>query len=133
MKLWSAAASDESPLATFLGRHAFTDVDHHRKEHTFATGGPTLLIWDTARSDPVQSFEWGADSVTRVRFNPAEHSLIGALSNDRSVTLYDLRTGSATQKAVMQVCAPPPRVTTAARNHRVTTAHPPRNHRVTTA
>ena len=102
VKLWSAASSDDSPLATFLGRHAFTDVDHHRKEHTFATGGPTLLIWDTARSEPVQSFEWGADSVTRVRFNPAEHSLIGALSNDRSVTLYDLRTGSATQKAVMQ-------------------------------
>jgi len=112
VKLWSAASSSSSsdddpskPLATFLGRHAFTDVDHHRKEHTFATGGPTLLLWDTARSEPVQSFEWGADSITRVRFNPAEHSLVGALSNDRSVTLYDLRTGSATQKAVMQTRA----------------------------
>lgn len=108
VKLWSATASEddnETPLATFLGRHAFTDVDHHRKEHTFATGGPTLLLWDTARSEPVQSFEWGADSVTRVRFNPAQANLVGALSNDRSVTIYDLRTGSATQKAVMQTRA----------------------------
>ena len=104
VKLWSAAASSENatPMATFLGRHAFTDVDHHRKEHSFATGGPTLLLWDTARSEPVQSFEWGADSITRVRFNPAQPNLLGALSNDRSLTLYDLRTGSALQKAVMQ-------------------------------
>ena len=55
-----------------------------------------------SRSEPVQSFEWGADSITRVRFNPAQHNLLGCLSNDRGVTLYDLRTGSATQKAVMQ-------------------------------
>ena len=67
VQLWSAsaAASDGStPLATFLGKHAFTDVDHHQKEHTFATGGPTLQLWDTSRSEPVQSFEWGADSIT---------------------------------------------------------------------
>lgn len=110
VKLWSASASASAtdaadaatPLATFLGRHAFTDIDHHKKEHNFATGGPTLLFWDTARSEPVQSFEWGADSITRVRFNPAQHNLLGCLSNDRGVTLYDLRTGSATQKAVMQ-------------------------------
>ena len=112
VKLWSASASAgatdaadaATPLATFLGRHAFTDIDHHKKEQ-FATGGPTLLFWDTARSEPVQSFEWGADSITRVRFNPAEHDLVGTLSNDRSVTLYDLRTGSALQKAVMQTRA----------------------------
>lgn len=104
VKLWSAsaAADDSTPLATFLGNHAFTDVDHHRKEHSFATGGPTLLLWDTARSEPVQSFEWGVDSITRVRFNPAQHNLLGTLSTDRSVTLFDLRTGSATQKAVLQ-------------------------------
>ena len=54
------------------GAHAFTHVDHHDKEHMFATGGPTVQLWDTSRSEPVQSFEWGADSVTRVRFNPAD-------------------------------------------------------------
>ena len=92
-------------MATFLGRHAFTDVDHHKKEHSFATGGPILQLWDVSRSEPVQSFEWGVDSITRVRFNPAQHNLLGALSNDRSVTLYDLRTGSPMQKAVMQIIA----------------------------
>lgn len=123
VKLWSAApaasySEDDvsKPLATFLGRHAFTDVDHHRKEHTFATGGPTLLLWDTARSEPVQSFEWGADSVTRVRFNPAEHNLVGALANDRSVTLYDLRTGSAMQKGKLLFRPTLPRICTACKH-----------------
>ena len=122
VKLWSASASaaartmgsssydnddlagsdPNKPLATYLGRNAFTDIDHHKKEHNFATGGSTLLLWDTQRSEPIQSFEWGADSITKVRFNPAQHNLLGCLSNDRGVTLYDLKTGSATQKMVMQ-------------------------------
>lgn len=104
VKLWSSSASkgDEVPLATFLGKNAFTDVDHHHKEHTFATGGPTLQLWDTSRSEAVQAFEWGADSVTRVRFNPAQPNLLGCLSTDRSVRLYDLNTGSALQKATLQ-------------------------------
>ncbi len=105
VKLWSASASagDETPLATFLGKSAFSSIDHHHKEHSFATGGALLQLWDTSRSEPVQSFEWGADGVTRVRFNPAQSNLLGCLSTDRSVTLYDLNTGSAMQKCVMQV------------------------------
>lgn len=44
VKLWSARAAngDDTPLAKFLGKHGFTDVDHHHREHTFATGGPSL-------------------------------------------------------------------------------------------
>ena len=65
IKLWSASASgsDIEPLSRWLGAHAFTHVDHHHKEHMFATGGPVVQLWDTARSEPVQNFSWGADSV----------------------------------------------------------------------
>jgi len=104
IKLWSSSASgsDIEPLSRWLGAHAFTHVDHHHKEHMFATGGPVVQLWDTARSEPVQNFSWGADSVTRLRFNPVERSLLACLSNDRSVTLYDVSTGSAMQKVTMQ-------------------------------
>ena len=91
VKLWSASASSDEtePLSKWLGAHAFTHVDHHDKEHMFATGGPTVQLWDTSRSEAIQSFSWGADTVTRLRFNPVERSLLACLSNDRSVTLYD--------------------------------------------
>lgn len=104
VKLWSCAASADAsePITKFLGKHAFTDVDHQHKEHLFATGGATLLLWDTSRSEPLQSFEWGADTIMRVRFNPAQHNVLGCLSADRSVTLYDMSMGSALQKMTMQ-------------------------------
>jgi WD repeat and SOF domain-containing protein 1 len=104
VKLWSASASSDEtePLSKWLGAHAFTHVDHHDKEHMFATGGPTVQLWDTSRSEAIQSFSWGADTVTRIRFNPVERSLLACLSNDRSITLYDVSSGSAMQKMTMQ-------------------------------
>jgi len=104
VKLWSvgASSSDDAPLAKFLGKHGFHDVDHHHKEHTFGTAGSALLLWDTARSDPLQSFEWGADAITRLRFNPAQHNVLGCISSDRAVTLYDVSAGSALRKMTMQ-------------------------------
>ena len=44
VKLWSASASrgEQEPLSRWLAPHAFTHVDHHHKEHMFATGGPVV-------------------------------------------------------------------------------------------
>ena len=88
VKLWSssAASGNTEPLAKFLGKHGFTDVDHHHREHMFATGGPSVLLWDTARSEPVQSFEWGVDSITRVRFNPVIHISQSCITSDAGST-----------------------------------------------
>ena len=104
VKLWSSAAPADNlkPLARFLGRSAFNDIDHHCQEHMFATAGASLLLWDTSRAEPLQSFQWGAAAITRVRFNPAQHNMLGCISTDRSVTLYDTSTGSALQKMTMQ-------------------------------
>lgn len=36
----------------------------------FVTAGPLVELWDHKRSEPINSFSWGADSATSVRFNP---------------------------------------------------------------
>ena len=60
-------------------------------------------IWDHERSEPVASYAWGSDSVTALRFNPAEPDVLASAGSDRSVALYDLRSGTPIRKIVMQV------------------------------
>ena len=104
VKLWSSTAAENQrkPLSRYLGKGAFNDVDHHHADHLFATAGAALVLWDVSRSEPMQTFTWGADGLTRVRFNPAQHNLLGTISTDRAVVLYDTSTGSALQKMTMQ-------------------------------
>ena len=40
----------------------------------YATSGESVSLWDEQRAQPLQSFKWGADSHTRVKFNPIEVS-----------------------------------------------------------
>ena len=60
-------------------------------------------IWDHSRSEPVNSFAWGADTVTAVRFNPSEPDIFASCASDRSLALYDLRHSTPIRKLVMQV------------------------------
>ena len=60
-------------------------------------------IWDHERSEPVTELSWGSDTVTSVRFNPAEADLLASAGSDRSVALYDLRSSTPIRKIVMQV------------------------------
>lgn len=64
-------------------------------------------VWDHERSEPVSGFAWGADSVTSVRFNPAEPDLLASAGSDRSIALYDLRSATPIRKLIMQVKCPP--------------------------
>ena len=59
-------------------------------------------MWDHERSEPVSSFAWGADTVTAVRFNPADSELLASAASDRAVALYDLRSATPVRKLVMQ-------------------------------
>ena len=59
-------------------------------------------IWDHERSEPVSSFSWGADTVTALRFNPAEPDVLASAGSDRSVALYDLRSSTPIRKIIMQ-------------------------------
>jgi hypothetical protein len=65
-------------------------------------------IWDHERSDPVRGFAWGSDSVTAVRFNPAEADLLASAGSDRSIALYDLRSSTPIRKIIMQAGHPHP-------------------------
>jgi WD repeat and SOF domain-containing protein 1 len=111
VKLWRApfapfdggpVQEDASPVMEFSGQHAFLGVDHHWQRPQFVTAGAAVDLWDHARSEPVSSFSWGADSVTSARFNPAEPDLFATTGSDRGVALYDLRAGAPVRKVVMQ-------------------------------
>jgi len=94
--------ADEDPVAEFRGKGAFTKVDHHWRDARFVTAGRVVEVWDHARAQPLQAFEWGSDTVTSVRFNPAEAELVASTGSDRSLALYDLRMGAPLRKLVMQ-------------------------------
>ena len=63
-------------------------------------------MWDHERSEPLASFAWGADTVTAVRFNPADSELLASAASDRAVALYDLRNAAPVRKLVMQARCP---------------------------
>jgi len=102
----AAAAKDGRAIqeadAVFERSTGFRAVDHHYQKDTFATAGSQVDVWDHSRSDPVQSFSWGTESVYTVRFNPAEPDVFATAGSDRSIALYDLRMGGIMRKLVLQ-------------------------------
>jgi DDB1- and CUL4-associated factor 13 len=90
-----------APVSVWNGTKPFMYIDHHWSEKKFATSSSSVDIWDYLRSDPIHNYSWGAETVTTVRFNPADPSLFASTANDRSVVLYDLRAESPLQKVVM--------------------------------
>lgn len=86
--------------------NAFHSIDHHWTNSQFATASSDAAVhlWDPERSTPISTFNnlWGSDdTVTTVRYNPAEADLIAHCSNDRGIGLHDTRTSSALQKTIM--------------------------------
>lgn len=78
-------------------------IDHHWTKNLFATCSSKVQVWDHQRSEPTHEFSWGADSITSVKFNPAEASLLASTGSDRTVTLYDIRVASSMRKIVMEM------------------------------
>ena len=78
------------PKAEYISTKPLIGLDHSYIENTFATGGDVVQVWNYERSHAIQSFDWGMDSITSVRFNQSEPNLIAATSMDRSVCLYDI-------------------------------------------
>ncbi|KAH9619889.1 hypothetical protein KSS87_006515 [Heliosperma pusillum] len=113
VRLWNAPApstmeTDESsanslePFAVYTGQNAYKAVDHQWNGNLFATAGAQLDIWDHNRSQPVNSFQWGVDTVMSVRFNPGEPNLLASSGSDRSIAIYDLRLSTPARKIIMQ-------------------------------
>jgi len=57
------------------------------------------------RSAPVSNltFPVSTETITAVRFNLSESSVLASIGSDRTFTLYDVRTGKAERRVVMQV------------------------------
>jgi WD repeat and SOF domain-containing protein 1 len=96
------------PTMTYTSKNGFNGIDHHRNEPMFATASNTVQIWDENRSAPVSTLAFGSsmETVSGVRFNQSETSVLASVGNDRTLCLYDIRTGKAERRIVMQVSDP---------------------------
>ena len=91
-----------STRATFTSKHMLQGLDHSYGDDVFATAGSVVQIWSYERSSPLQSFEWGIDTVTRIKFNPSETNLIATTAMDRSICLFDIRGNTALQRITLK-------------------------------
>ncbi|KAJ7231334.1 Sof1-like domain-containing protein [Mycena rebaudengoi] len=118
VKLWSvegAAASSSSsssssntqspqPVTVYTGKSPFNSIDHHNADPLFATASNVVQVWDETRSLPLStlSFPTSAETITALRFNASETSVLASVGSDRTFALYDIRTGKAERRVVMQ-------------------------------
>jgi len=96
---------NRKPLNVFAGKSSFNSIDHHRTDALFATASNIVQIWDENKSAAISNltFPTATETVTSVRFNLAEASVLGSIGSDRSFTLYDIRTGRAERRVIMQM------------------------------
>ncbi|KAI0061236.1 WD40 repeat-like protein [Artomyces pyxidatus] len=100
-----AGPSETKPLAVFPGKYSFSSIDHHRTDPLFATASSIVQVWDETKSAPVMdiTFSTSAETVTGISFNASEPSVLASIGSDRTFTLYDVRTGKAERRLVMQM------------------------------
>ncbi|KAJ4490451.1 WD40 repeat-like protein [Lentinula aciculospora] len=105
VKLWNIG-SDE-PLNVFPGKHALNSIDHQRSSAMFATASTLVQVWDETKSAPISNltFPTSTETISSVRFNLSESSILASVGSDRTFTLYDIRTGKAERRVVMQMRA----------------------------
>uniref|UniRef100_A0A0D9WQJ7 DDB1- and CUL4-associated factor 13 n=1 Tax=Leersia perrieri TaxID=77586 RepID=A0A0D9WQJ7_9ORYZ len=92
-----AIGDASQPSAIYTWKHAFWGVDHQWDGNLFSTVGAQVDIWDQNRSEPINSFEWGKDTVLSVRFNPGELDVLitsARMDIDYSPTGREFVTGS---------------------------------------
>ncbi|KII91650.1 hypothetical protein PLICRDRAFT_51786 [Plicaturopsis crispa FD-325 SS-3] len=114
IKLWDtsngddeteAGPSERKPLNIFPGKSAFNSIDHHRNQPLFATASNLVQVWDETKSAPISNltFPTSTETITAVKFNLSESSILASIGSDRTFTLYDIRTGKAERRVVMQM------------------------------
>ena len=93
------------PVMSYTTKTGLNSIDHHYTDSVFATGSNTVQVWDETRTAPLSTLQFGSslESVTAVRFNKSETSVLASVGGDRTLCLYDIRTGKAERRIVMQV------------------------------
>ncbi|KAG8343966.1 putative WD40 repeat protein [Trypanosoma vivax] len=109
VKMWDLDISSEDvrmePLAEYLGEFPFSSIDHHYQKSQFVTSSDVVSIWDVNRTQPIQQFSWGDDTVSCCRYNKVETNLVACCMADRGVFIYDTRTQAAHSKIIMEMCS----------------------------
>ncbi|KAG9082434.1 rRNA-processing protein sof1, partial [Ceratobasidium sp. UAMH 11750] len=115
VKLWDTTVPAQgdgeqparAPLNVYPGKVAFNAIDHHRTDQLFATASNIVQLWDETKSTPVSNltFPTSNETITALRFNLSESSVLATTGTDRTMTLYDIRTGKAERRLVMQMRA----------------------------
>jgi len=88
-------------MIKLVSKSGVQSIDSSYVNNTFVTGGHVVQLWSQDRNQPIQTWNWGVDTVTKVRFNPVETNLIACTSMDRGVYIYDIRGKTALQKTVL--------------------------------
>jgi len=107
IKIWVSELSeldddeDDGPINTILSKTVITSISHHRREPIFATCGEVCQLWEETRNEPINTLQWGVDTLHHVQFNMVENNLLAACASDRSIIMYDRREGKPLRKVVM--------------------------------
>lgn len=99
-----ALGQNLEPTMTFTSKNGLNSIDHHRTDAVFATASNTVQIWDEQRTAPLSTLQFGSsmETVSGVKFNQSETSVLASVGNDRTMCLYDIRTGKAERRIVTQ-------------------------------
>ncbi|KAG5109747.1 hypothetical protein JHK82_038970 [Glycine max] len=104
IRLWSVPLlllwSQMTQLRALLSQQVFMFGRMHFGV-LITSGMASILPQLVLKSQPINSFEWGTDTVISVRFNPGEPNLLATSASDRSIILYDLRMSSPVRKMIM--------------------------------
>jgi len=71
MEALGAPKNNYKPSLEYISKSGLSSIHPHFSEPLFATGGDVVQVWSYERSHPIETFEWGIDSITKVRFNPS--------------------------------------------------------------
>lgn len=93
------------PSLVISSKNGFNSLDHHRSDGVFATASSCVQIWDETRTAPLSTLSFGGsmETVSCVRFNQSETSVLASVGNERTMCLYDVRTGKAERRIVMNM------------------------------
>lgn len=72
MEAFGVPKNNYKPDFEYISKAGLSGLHPHFAEPLFATGGDIVQIWSYERSHPIENFEWGVDSITKVRFNPSQ-------------------------------------------------------------
>ena len=92
----------------------FSGLSLHQAGHLFASASDNVTVWDMHKTSPVSRMSFtssnsskkdsnAGDHLTSVCFNQSEINILASSGSDRTICLYDLRSGVATERIQMQV------------------------------